>query len=1215
MEPLVPPNPSMASPSPAASFTPPAEFDDYVIVRPLGAGRMGQVYLAEDTVLARAVAIKFIAGVPDLGARRRFLLEARATARIQHPNVVSVYRVGEVSDRPYLVSELIRGRPLSELPKPRPWAEVLTLGLELARGLAAAHRRGVVHCDVTPKNVMVTDDGVPKLVDFGLARVVQDRDVVVGGLVGTPDYMAPEVWAGQAPSRRSDVYSLGAVLFELCVGQAPFAAVAAGELAAVVSARSVPTVVASAPATDPRLAAIIDRCLGRDPADRYPSGEELRDALEQLVRQRDASATPSGNPYRGLRPFEASHRAMFFGRSLEVGALVERLRTDAMVIVAGDSGVGKSSLCRAGVVPAIIDGAIAPGQTWDAITIVPGAHPLTTLATALDAPSLVDGLAADPELLARALHRRAGTGGLVLFIDQLEELITLGPPAEVVALAAGLARLADGIAGVRVVATARADFLSRLAALPHLGPELARLLYFVAPLPPERLREVIVGPALVVGVRFASEAMVTTLVEATAAAGSGALPLLSFALAALWAERDVAAGVIGEDALAAVGGVDGALARHADAVLGGLPIGGRAVARRILARLVTTVGTRVRRGAAELVTEDAGRVVLEALVRGRLLVIHDDHGAPLYELAHEVLVTGWATLREWLELDAENRARRERLAAAALEWRRLGQPREATWRGRQLAEARALGASELTDLERDFVRASVRGERRRRWLVRGLAVAAVALAAGGYAGLRWQAQRRVDAMVAGELRAARAARAQAEVAVAVDRAASAEAFAAFERGDDATGEVAWRRARAARAQADRELRELGSRLEAALARDPSRADVRALLVEALLDRATLAEQHQAFEVLDEMLARVPVYDQDGARLAEWRRPGRLAFTAPPGTAVTIAPGDRALPAAPAEVELAPGTYQLTARGADGAMLTAPVAIRRGERIAIDLTPPPPSAVPPGFAFVPAGTVDYGAAASDEQVRSFFLSPPMHPRHVDAFAIAVHEVTIADWLRFVEAQPPQQQAALVPRAEAGLGSGGPLALTRTARGWHLMIQPADRVYQADWGEPIVYPGRARLSRQDWRRFPVTAITATDAEAYAAWLATTGQVPGARLCTELEWTRAARGADGRNYPSGSTIELGDANFDATHGLEHMGPDEVGSHPGSVSVFGVHDLVGNAYEWARTAAGDGYVALGGSFFHDRLTAHLANRNLAVPSLRVAVVGLRLCATPRLR
>ena len=196
-------------------FEPPKEFDDYLIVQELGRGQMGQVYLAEDAVLARPVAIKFIAGVdPDLEARQRFLMEARAAARIQHPNVVGIFRVGELGDRPYIVSELIRGKSLADHALPMPWRDALVLALELARGLAAAHRRGVVHCDIKPGNAMVTDDGVPKLVDFGLSRVVQDGHSAAGGphsaggidedgpMVGTPDYMAPEVWAGRGPWRR-----------------------------------------------------------------------------------------------------------------------------------------------------------------------------------------------------------------------------------------------------------------------------------------------------------------------------------------------------------------------------------------------------------------------------------------------------------------------------------------------------------------------------------------------------------------------------------------------------------------------------------------------------------------------------------------------------------------------------------------------------------------------------------------------------------------------------------------------------------------------------------------------------------------------------------------------------------------------------------------------------------------------------------------------------
>src|SRR3954470_22887108 len=192
-------------------FEPPAEFDDSVIVRELGAGAMGQVYLAEDAVLARPIAIKFLGVEPDPSARQRFLMEARAAARIQHPNVVSIYRVGELGDRPYVVSELVRGTPLSEVARPMAWTAALAIAIDLGRGLAAAHRRGVVHCDIKPGNVMMTEEGVAKLVDFGLAQVLREGPADASGpFAGTPDYMAPEVWSGKPASRRSDVYSVGA---------------------------------------------------------------------------------------------------------------------------------------------------------------------------------------------------------------------------------------------------------------------------------------------------------------------------------------------------------------------------------------------------------------------------------------------------------------------------------------------------------------------------------------------------------------------------------------------------------------------------------------------------------------------------------------------------------------------------------------------------------------------------------------------------------------------------------------------------------------------------------------------------------------------------------------------------------------------------------------------------------------------------------------------
>jgi formylglycine-generating enzyme required for sulfatase activity len=144
--------------------------------------------------------------------------------------------------------------------------------------------------------------------------------------------------------------------------------------------------------------------------------------------------------------------------------------------------------------------------------------------------------------------------------------------------------------------------------------------------------------------------------------------------------------------------------------------------------------------------------------------------------------------------------------------------------------------------------------------------------------------------------------------------------------------------------------------------------------------------------------------------------------------------------------------------------------------------------------------------------------------------------------------------------------------------------------------------------------VLGISASDAVAYTAWLARTGRLPGARLCSELEWERAARGTDGRSTPSGRLLEGDDANVSAmTYELDLMGPDEVMSHPASVSQYGLFDTAGNAFEWTLGDQPGTYVARGGSYYHDRKTADLANRNQSSPVLRDPTASTRVCATPQ--
>jgi formylglycine-generating enzyme required for sulfatase activity len=160
---------------------------------------------------------------------------------------------------------------------------------------------------------------------------------------------------------------------------------------------------------------------------------------------------------------------------------------------------------------------------------------------------------------------------------------------------------------------------------------------------------------------------------------------------------------------------------------------------------------------------------------------------------------------------------------------------------------------------------------------------------------------------------------------------------------------------------------------------------------------------------------------------------------------------------------------------------------------------------------------------------------------------------------------------------------------------------------------VYPQRPVRGQVRWERTPVTAVSWDDARGYAAWLVGSGRVAGARLCTDAEWERAARGADGRLYPHGERIEPDDANIDVTYGQvsENFGPDEVGAHPASDSPFGIADLAGNAYEWTN-GRGDQPILRGGSWYHAAYGAFATNRAPGERSQHEVWLGFRLCADP---
>ncbi|MFL5351418.1 protein kinase domain-containing protein [Archangium sp.] len=1257
--------PPSASRSNVDGWTPPEAFDEYRLVRLIGRGATGRVYLAHDTLLDRPVAVKFVRAL-GAGALTRFLVEARAAARVQHPNVVTLYRVGQLENHPYLISEFVRGTSLDALGRPMPWERALALGRDLARGLGAAHRRGVLHRDIKPGNALLTETGEVKLLDFGLAKLMDpgspfmevpaprepgrgppvlpelDPEAVagsldgvdlpslpVGMLVGTPYYMSPEAWVGEELTARGDVYSLGLVLYELCAGRGPFRHVPLRELSRVMATEDARPLAEAAPGVDADFAAVVDRCLRRAPEERFASAVPLLDALEQLSRDEWAGAVPEGNPYRGLQPFEAEHRALFFGRRREQREVLERLRAEPFLLLAGDSGVGKSSLCLAGVLPRLAEGELEDGRRWRGVRLIPGRRPAAALAAALapvlgaDEEGLTAFLRSDPTGLARRLRAHLGADeGLVVYVDQLEELVTLAGDAEAAQAGLALGGLAEGLSGVRLLATCRSDFLTRLTAVPGLGTAVPGALYLLRALGPEEIREAVVGPARVKGARFESEALVETLV---ASATGGGLPLLQFALAELWEARAGDTGVITQASLDGLGGVAGALAKHADAAVARLLPDQRSAARGVLLRLITAEGTRARKTDRELVGDDPRhRAALEALVRARLLGAREGEGGTSYELAHEALLTGWGTLARWLAEAAERREIQARLEADSAHWERVGRVRDMLWGPRQLAEAAQLEPAELTRRELAFLEASRSKVVRSRHMRRAIAAGFVLSLACVYVGVRLHEEAERDGAVRGWLADATTAMDAVQRERTTFASAREEALQHYDAGNKEAGDTAWARTVTAETSLHHHLDEAGSHLEHALVLDPMRGDVREALADFLLERAFHAEQSMETGELPALLQRLRLYDTSGARWTRWTAPALLTLElSVPGATLELRPASRdaegrevigePVPLGPGpwvDVAVAPGDWRLTVRAPGHEPALVPLRLARGERRR--LSPPLLRAgqLPAGFAYVPPGRVLFGSAA-DASVRGFFNAVPLHQKETAGFLISRRETTYTEWLAFVESLPERERARRLPHTSTTYH--GMLRLVREGNAWILHFQPGGVPYTVRSGEPLRYKNREHRVAQDWMRFPVTGISFEDAEAYAAWLDRTGRVPGARLCTELEWERAARGEDGREFPHGDVLAPDDANFDLTYGKEPggFGPDEVGAHPASRSPFGVDDLAGNAWEWTHSSVEPGrVVARGGAYYFAAASARLANRELPEHTLRDITVGLRVCA-----
>ena len=532
----------------------------------LGQGGLGVVYRATQDPIGRVVAIKVILPqfANDPSFIRRFESEAQVVARLEHPHIVPLYDFWRKAGRAYLVMRYLGGGSVRDLVNREGKLSldmVSRISMQTLSAMAFAHRNGVVHRDIKPDNVFMDDDGNAYLSDFGIAKTAgADASQEQGQIVGTPAYLAPEQIRGEQATPQSDIYAFGIMLYEMLSGERPFQDASLATLVYRHLNEPLPMIDHERLELPPVFNPIIQRATSKNPIERQRDAMQFNDELQEALRESDQAIEltleeldfadlellETKNPYKGLRAFQQADAADFFGRTDMIKRVLRRLQEPGQqtnfLAVIGPSGSGKSSLVKAGVLPALRSGRIPGSDTWFYAEMVPSHAPLEELSSALlsvstsDLPDMVDTLRDNKNGLELGVQQALPDpdSKLVLMLDQFEELFTQVEQESDRQQFLDLILNAVNVeqSPVIIIATLRADFYDKPLLYQGFGELIRSRTELVLPLNDDELRETIEGPADRVGAVL--EPGLVDLITEDVREQPGALPLLQYALTELF---------------------------------------------------------------------------------------------------------------------------------------------------------------------------------------------------------------------------------------------------------------------------------------------------------------------------------------------------------------------------------------------------------------------------------------------------------------------------------------------------------------------------------------------------------------------------------------------------------------------------------------------------------------------------------------------------------